>query len=84
LRQAVASQQANTRDEYDPLVGPGDNPAPDNVNDFSMIECDWACGIYSVWAMILLASHLYFMIVPMHGWAEGSMLLIGMTVQTLI
>ena len=72
-----------TADAYDDLE-PGDSPTPDNVAFFSLENCDIACGFYSLWAIILLGAHLFFMIYPLHGWAECNLILLNGTLHTVI
>ena len=61
-----------------------DTPTPDNVDSFSDLQCDYNCGVYSLFATFLMFMHLFFMMGPMHGWAEGSIILLYSTLMTII
>lgn len=45
-------------------------------------RCNTLCVTYTLFDLAILAGHYWMMIVPLHAWAEGSLLLIFMTLST--
>ena len=63
---------------------PDRHPTPDNMWDFTDIECDTICATYSLVATIGLFMHLMMMAGPLEGWAKGNIILISNTLMTLV
>ena len=60
-----------------------EHPTHENMFDFfDTIHCDNACGIYLLAAIVTFYSHLTMMMGPMGGWADGSLLLLGLSAFT--
>jgi len=45
-------------------------------------RCNALCLSYVIFDLVLLVGHWWMMVVPLHNWAEGSLLLIWMTFST--
>ena len=61
-----------------------DHPNSDNLFNFSSdLECGRTCTIWTVIANLMLFSHLFTMVGPMNGWANGNFLLLLKTCFTV-
>ena len=81
----TASSDDPTDDGYDQsAIHPDEHPTPDNMWNFSETHCDLSCALYTSFAGFMLFTHLAVMVGPLHGWANGNLILLFKSALTVI